>query len=186
MDNETLLEIRDKSYLCAKNKGFFVDNCSDLEYITAIHEELSEAFRAYNKSLGWIIKSAEGKPDGVYYELTDAVIRLFSYCGYKGYTLKQYNIETDRPYDKDDLCDVILKSHLSLSQYYEMLQKDFDDDYQEYLANNCISNLFSRFIARIEVFIFDSSEEEFALHELIENKLSYNATREKKHGNNKV
>lgn len=184
MDNETLLEIRDKAYLGAKNKGFFMNDCSDLEYITAIHEELSEAFRAYNKSLGWITK--EGKPDGIYYELTDAVIRLFSYCGYKGYTLKQYNIETDRPYDKEDLCDVILRSHLNLSQYYEILQKDIEDDYQEHLVNNCITNLFSRFIARIETFIFDSSEEEFTLYDLIENKLIYNATREMKHGNNKV
>ena len=182
MEKTTLAQLSAEAYIAAKNKGFFVQKYSDADYIAAIHEELSEAFKDWNKHNGWYTE--DPKPSGIYFELTDAVIRVLSFCGYKGISLKHYHFSTDRKYTQDDLCDIICKSHLVLSQSYENMLKDIYDDYSEMLLYNCIGNLFSEFIARIEKFIENTSE--YDLEELIEIKLKYNSTREKKHGGNEV
>ena len=183
MTNNELIQFIDKAYTGAKAKGFFCDNQSDSAYIAAIHEELSEAFKAWNKHEGWI--NLEPKPSGVYFELVDAVIRLFSFCGYKGIQLQEYSITTDRPYCEDDLCDLINRSHLSLAQATEQLERDtFIDEYEEELNSKCISNLLSLFVARIELFIEESSD--LYLEDLVDVKLAYNSTRGMKHGGNEV
>lgn len=184
MTNSTLSQLIGIAYANAKEKGFFCGDQPDSAYIAAIHEELSEAFKAWNKHLGWI--AIEPKPDGVYFELTDAVIRLFSFCGYKGISLHEYGLTTDRPYCQDDLCDLINRSHLSLAQATEQLERDeFVDDYEEELNMKCVSNLLSLFVARIELFI-EESFEDMQLEDLIDIKLAYNKTRDKRHGGNEV
>lgn len=183
MTDLELLKFIDKSYQNAKAKGFFCDNQPDAAYIAAIHEELSEAFKAWNKHEGWI--NIEPKPSGVYFELTDAVIRVMSFCGYKGIQLREYQITTDRPYCQDDLCDLINRSHLALAQAAEQLERDFVDDYYEELSMECVSNLLSLFVARIELFI-EESFENLVLEDLIDIKLAYNKTRGIKHGGNEV
>lgn len=183
MDN--LTKFINDAYFIARSKGFFTDEHEDVEYIAAIHEELSEAFQCWNKGKGWLVVTP--KPDGIYYELTDAVIRTLSYCGYKGIDLTEYTIETDRPYIQSDLCDVIVKSHSELSQYYDALMKDIPiDSYEEVLIKRCVSRVLSRFVARIELFISESSNYELSLADLITNKLAYNMTRALKHGGNNV
>ena len=184
MTRETLLELRDQAYKAARSKGFFMDRTDDSSYVVAIHEELSEAFCDWNKHLGWYI--TEPKPSGVYFELTDAVIRTLSYCGYKGLSLHAVQIETDRPYTADDLCDMIAKCHLDIAQYYELLHKEARDDFEENLQVICMQNLLSSFINRIEEFIDECSEGKFNLYDLIQDKLKYNATRGMKHGGNEV
>ena len=184
MTNAELSQFIGIAYANAKDKGFFCDAQPDAAYIAAIHEELSEAFKAWNKHTGWIL--IEPKPDGIYFELTDAVIRLFSFCGYKGIQLSEYDLETNRPYCQDDLCDLINRSHLSLAQATEQLERDdFVDDYEEYLNRHCVSNLLSLFVARIELFVEESCEG-LRLEDLIDIKLAYNKTRAKKHGGNEV
>ena len=184
MTNVELSQFTGLAYANAKAKGFFCDNQTDSAYIAAIHEELSEAFKAWNKHEGWL--NVEPKPSGVYFELVDAVIRLFSFCGYKGIQLREYEIYTDRPYCQDDLCDVINRSHLALAQATEQLERDeFIDDYEEELCNKCVSNLLSSFLSRIELFIEESCEG-LTLDELVEAKLAYNKTRGMKHGGNEV
>lgn len=184
MTNTELSQLTGIAYANAKSKGFFCDKCPDAAYIAAIHEELSEAFKAWNKHEGWI--NIEPKPSGVYFELTDAVIRAFSFCGYKGIQIREYGISTDRPYTQDDLCDVINRSHLALAQAAEYLERDeFIDDYEEDLNQRCISNLLSLFVARIELFI-EESFEDLHLEDLIDIKLAYNKTRGMKHGGNEV
>lgn len=185
MTNVELSELIGIAYDTAKSKGFFCDNQSDNAYIAAIHEELSEAFRAWNKRLGWLVM--DEKPDGVYFELADAVIRVFSFCGYKGIHLFEYEFETDRPYDKSDLCDVIVRSHLAIAQAAELLERDdFIDDFEEGLNMKCVSSVFSQFIARIELFVEESLDNQHAFVDLIHTKLKYNITRGMKHGGNKV
>jgi NTP pyrophosphatase (non-canonical NTP hydrolase) len=182
--NSELSQFTGISYANAKSKGFFCDSQSDAAYIAAIHEELSEAFRAWNKHEGWI--NVEPKPSGVYFELVDAVIRVFSFCGYKGINLFEYRITTDRPYDQDDLCDLINRSHLSLAQAAEQLERDeFIDDYEEELNQKCIASLLSLFIARIELFI-EESFDDLRIEDLIDVKLEYNKTRGMKHGGHEV
>lgn len=184
MTNNDLNQFIDRSYTNAKEKGFFCDSQPDGAYIAAIHEELSEAFKAWNKHEGWL--NIEPKPSGVYFELTDAVIRVFSFCGYKGIHLYDYKLETDRPYLQDDLCDVINRSHLALAQATEYLERDeFIDDYEEELNQKCIANLLSLFVARIELFV-EESFEDLLLEDLIDVKLAYNKTRSMKHGGNEV
>lgn len=183
MTNAELSQFTGVAYATAKSKGFFCDNQSDAAYIAAIHEELSEAFRAWNKHEGWL--NLEPKPSGIYFELVDAVIRTFSFCGYKGIQLHEYNLITDRPYCEDDLCDLINRSHLALAQAAEQMERDeFIDDYAEALCYKCISNLLSLFVVRIELFIEESSD--FNLMSLIDIKLEYNKTRGIKHGGNEV
>ena len=184
MTNSELSQFIGISYANAKAKGFFCDNQSDAAYIAAIHEELSEAFKAWNKHEGWL--NIEPKPSGVYFELTDAVIRVFSFCGYKGIQLHEYGITTDRPYTQDDLCDLINRSHLAIAQASEQLERgEFIDEYEEMLNQKCISNLLSLFIARIELFI-EESFEDLHLEDLVDIKLAYNKTRGMKHGGNEV
>lgn len=185
MNNIVLSELTERAYESAKAKGFYCDKHDDVEYLAAIHEELSEAFQCWNKHKGWFETSP--KPDGVYFELADAVIRIMSYCGYKGIDLKSYEIETDRPYNKDDLCDLIMRSHLEISQYYDLIEREEpEDDYSQKLFDTCAKRLLSRFIARIELFIEESSEDKIDLESLIDYKLKYNATRENKHGGHEV
>lgn len=183
MTEELLNEYIERAYTNAKAKGFFTDNQDDAAYVVAIHEELSEAFSDWNKHRGWLVQNP--KPGGVYFELTDAVIRVFSYCGYKGLTLHETILETDRPYLQDDLCDMIAKCHLDLAQYYELLNREARDEFEAYLQENCMQNLLSNFIARIEEFI-DESSSGLSLIELIDAKLDYNLTRGRKHGGNEV
>lgn len=184
MTNIDIINLISRAYGTAKMKGFFCDNQPDSAYIAAIHEELSEAFRAWNKHEGWI--NIEPKPSGVYFELTDAVIRVLSFCGYKGISIYEYSFETDRPYCQDDLCDVIVRSHLAIAQAAELLERDdFIDEYEAGLSLKCIENMFSQFIARIELFI-EESFENLTLEDLIDIKLAHNATRGMKHGGNEV
>lgn len=183
MIEEILNEYCSKAYTLAHMKGFFADSHDDAPYIVAIHEELSEAFSAWNKRKGWLEYSP--KPDGIYFELTDAVIRVLSYCGYKGLTLHESIIETDRPYTTDDLCDMIAKCHLELAQYYELLNRESRDEFEAELQLICMQNLLSNFIARIEMFI-EQTLEDTDIVDLIEAKLAYNMTRSIKHGGNKV
>lgn len=183
MIEEILNEYISKAYTIAHRKGFFTDDRDDAPYIVAIHEELSEAFSAWNKHKGWL--SYAPKPDGIYFELTDAVIRVLSYCGYKGFILHEAVIETDRPYTTDDLCDMIAKCHLDLAQYYELLNRDYRDEFEAELQLICMQNLLSNFIARIEMFI-EQTLEDTDLIDLIEAKLAYNMTRGMKHGGNEV
>lgn len=151
MREEILNEYCARAYQSARAKGFFTDNQDDAAYVVAIHEELSEAFADWNKHRGWM--NISPKPSGVYFELTDAVIRVMSYCGYKGLTLHEITIETDRPYMRTDLCDMIAKCHLDLAQYYELLNRDARDEFEEALQETCMRSLLSNFIARIEEFM---------------------------------
>ncbi|MBR4889739.1 MAG: hypothetical protein IKU15_00285 [Clostridia bacterium] len=186
MNTNLLLELIDTSYQNARNKGFFSNNQPDEAYVAAIHDELSEAFREWNKRDNWYTESVD-KLTGVYVELTDAVIRLMSYCGYKGISLKKVEFETDRPYIKDDICDMILKSHQSLAQYYELLDKEARDEFEAKLIDNCIKKLLSAFVARIELFIYETSNGKYNLPDLILTKLAYNKLRSGvRHGGNKV
>lgn len=184
MITEVLNEYSELAYTIAHSKGFFSDNRDDSAYIVAIHEELSEAFSAWNKHKGWY--AIEPKPDGVYFELTDAVIRILSYSGYKGFSLQEKTLETDRPYMQDDLCDMIAKCHLDIAQYYELLNKEARDDFEEQLQLVCMQGLLSTVISRIEDFIVESSNDEFNLCNLIDTKLAYNSKRSMKHGGNEV
>ena len=172
MNTDVLLEYRDLAYVSARNQGFFKDKQDDSAYIVAIHEELSEAFQAWNKHKGWYIE--EPKPDGIYFELTDAVIRILSYCGYKGLVLSERTLETDRPYMECDLCDMIAKCHLDIAQYYELLNKETRDDFEEELQIICMQNLLSTVISRVEDFISESSDDKYDLLDLINKKLVYN------------
>lgn len=184
MTNAELSQFIGIAYTNAKAKGFFCDNQSDAAYIAAIHEELSEAFKAWNKHEGWI--NIDPKPSGVYFELTDAVIRLFSFCGYKGIPIHEYSLTTDRPYTQDDLCDLINRSHLTIAQVAEQLERDdFIDEYEAELSLRCVSNLLSLFVMRIELFV-EESIENLHLEDLIDIKLTYNKTRGMKHGGNQV
>ena len=182
--SEELRALVYKAYKNAKNKGFFSEGYKDTDYLAAIHDELSEAFKCWNKHLGWYTETP--KPDGIYFELTDAVIRVLSYSGYKGFDLQHYNMETDRPYTTDDLTDLIVASHAELSQYYDLLVRDCYDDYSEQLFIKCAVRILSRFIARIELFISEASDDVYSLYDLIIKKLEYNATRSEKHGGNEV
>lgn len=184
MTNAELSQLTGIAYANAKAKGFFCSDQSDNAYIAAIHEELSEAFKAWNKHEGWLV--FEPKPNGVYFELADAVIRVMSFCAYKGLSLHEYHLETDRPYCQDDLCDVIVRSHLAVAQAAELLERDdFRDEYEAELSLNCVENMLSQFIARLELFIEESCEN-LVLEDLIDTKLAYNKTRGIKHGGNEV
>lgn len=184
MTDFELSTLTELAYSSAKSKGFFCDNQTDAAYIAAIHEELSEAFRAWNKHEGWL--EFEPKPNGVYFELTDAVIRTLSFCGYKGIELEEYSITTDRPYTQDDLCDLINRSHLTLAQAAEQLERDdFIDEYEATIAFKLIARLLSLFVARIELFI-EESLDGANLCDFIKFKIAYNKTRGVKHGGNEV
>ena len=185
MTTAVLIQLTDTAYHNAKNNGFYCDKQDPLNYVAAIHEELSEAFKCWNKHIGWFIE--QPKPDGVFFELTDAVIRTLSYCGYMGIELRQYEIDTDRPYTQGDLIDLILRSHQELSQYYDLINVEYDsDDFRISVRDNLIETIFSRFIARIELFISNVSEDTLSLEDLITAKMKYNLTRTHKHGGNEV
>lgn len=185
MNNYSLTQFRDLAYDSAKENGFYTNNQDDDAYVAAIHGELSEAFDAWNKNIGWYIPFVgKNKPEGVIFELVDAVIRALSYCGYKGFPLKYTDVILDRPYLKSDLCDVILKSHLELSQYYDIMNRETRDDYEYRLLINCSSNIFSNFISRIDRFISDTCET--PMDALIDQKLVFNSARGLLHGGHKV
>lgn len=180
--------IRDIAYRNAKSKGFYLSMQDDMSYIAAIHEELSEAFSAWNKNNFRDMKvwyHLSPKPDGIYFELTDAVIRTLSFCGYKGYDLKTYNVGNEA-FTKDDLCDVICRCHAIIGQYYDVANKEYSDEYESLIAQKCISRIFSSFIALISRYINQSSNSEYKLYDLIDTKLKYNQTRSMLHGGHKV
>jgi hypothetical protein len=185
MNTKVLYELTAEAYDNAKVHGFYPGTYDDSDYLAAIHEELSEAFRCWNKHEPWYKLSP--KPDGIYFELADAVIRLLSYCGYKGLTLYEYDFSTDRPYTESDLTDMIMLSHGEISQYYEALLNDVDEDeYVQALFVKCAELTLSRFVARIEAFIDEATDSVLSLGELIATKMEYNRTREMKHGGNNV
>lgn len=188
MTTETIERLKDYCYASAKSKGFYTEDIDDVAYIAAIHEELCEAFHDWNtrdiKEEATWYADFEFKPEGIYVELADAVIRTLSFCGYKGYALHGLKVEDE--WTREDFCEFICKAHVVLGQYYEIANQELIDEHAEKIAFKCIENVFSNFINLIESFIESSdaivNNSDLRLTNVISEKLNYNRVREMKHG----
>lgn len=83
-----LIELQNKCYKIAQEKGFFEPPLEDVSYHMMAVGELSEAVDEMRNDM-LPIYSKDGKPQGELIEIADCILRLLSYCGHKGYNIEE-------------------------------------------------------------------------------------------------
>lgn len=146
------------------------------EYCALIHEEISEAFSAWrNGEPDEYVK--DGKPEGVWVELADVVIRIGDMIGTMGGVIKEEKEEYKRFYN--DVRSVIIdEPEVSFARFAATLHNlvscaDMDEN-SEIAGLKLIS-------AAITIFV-RAEHNHIDLDAIIERKCVYNATRPYKHG----
>jgi NTP pyrophosphatase (non-canonical NTP hydrolase) len=145
------------------------------EYCALIHEEISEAFSAWrnNEPDEYVV---DGKPEGVWVELADVVIRCADLLG----VLKQ-DVEpwTDSIYPK--VVDYMRAlDEEKFAEYISMLH-NFVTNAHESASNNLL-NVYIRIEYIITCIYAMANARNIDLDAIIERKCAYNATRPYKHG----
>lgn len=145
------------------------------EYCAFIHEEISEAFSAWrNGEPDEYVK--DGKPEGVWVELADVVIRIGDLFGAMGLELrpdKSAFIE----YCSDVRKVIFDEPNQSFAEFTAMIH-EFVSRYRTDKTKNDTVNLLTTVVciyARAELCNID-------LDAIIERKCAYNATRPYRHG----
>jgi hypothetical protein len=78
----TLTEWADRIHQNAVNHGWWEEERAFCETIALCHSELSEALEEFrNNTPKYYI--ADGKPEGIYVELIDCIIRILDYLGHE-------------------------------------------------------------------------------------------------------
>lgn len=145
------------------------------EYCALIHEEISEAFSAWrnNEPDEYVV---DGKPEGVWVELADVVIRCADLLG----VLKQgMEPRTDSIYPK--VVDFMRAlDEEKFAEYISMLH-DFVTNAHESACNNLLNvPIVIEYIITCIYAMADARN--IDLDAIIERKCAYNATRPYKHG----
>lgn len=155
-----------------QEKGFNDLDRRPLEIIALIHSEISEATEQFMKSKPNVWYGDDGKPEGFYVELIDALIRSLGYIGNSEYNLKDsiligkdYGLQT---VNELEICAVL---HFKLSEATE----DFRMSYWVYPQLAIFADyIYGYFKAINEIELFEK---------LLREKIEYNKTRPYLHGN---
>lgn len=83
--NDMSIEI----HALAREKGWWPANRNIPEVLCLIHSEISEALEEYRKGKGTVYYGESGKPEGMFVELADAMIRIMDLAGYLGIDLEK-------------------------------------------------------------------------------------------------
>lgn len=75
--------ICEQAYKTAKEKGWHDKPVSFATTIANIHGEVSEAWESYRKDEPELWHGKDGKPEGIYSELADIIIRIGDFVGSK-------------------------------------------------------------------------------------------------------
>lgn len=146
------------------------------EYCALIHEEISEAFSAWrnNEPDEYVV---DGKPEGVWVELADVVIRIGDLFGEIEAELHSDESEFIKYYN--DIRDAVLaEPDLSFAEFSSMLHGFVSKYRADAAEDGAIIELLTAVIciyARAEL-------ENIDLDAIIDRKCAYNATRPYKHG----
>ncbi len=136
------------------------------EYCAFIHEEISEAFSAWrNGEPDEYIK--DGKPEGVWVELADVVIRCADAMGRWRYE-----------FDRDTIEIHIMPDRYSFPEYMTLLHSIVSD-----MWNNGDERTIGRHLYAIVAVVYLFADHNgIDLDAIIDRKCAYNATRPYRHG----
>lgn len=147
------------------------------EYCALIHEEISEAFSAWRRGEPDEYVDDDGKPQGVWVELADVVIRIGDLIGELEYELRNETDEYKRFYN--DIRSMILdEPHEKFSEFTATLHNIIS----RADMNKSIGGAMPELLAAV-ICIFARAElANIDLDAVIERKHAYNKTRPYKHG----
>lgn len=159
--------LRDKAYQMACDHGFHDKKRSVEEAIELIHCELAEATESLRKGEAYHWISENGKPEGVYVELVDAIIRIMDFMG-------EHNFKDAAPLHDP------YSTTLSVMELMKETRWNLCNASVWYGHNN---GLFIQHMKRALFHLVRFLERNGQDPEpLIEEKMAYNATREYMHG----
>lgn len=145
------------------------------EYCAFIHEEISEAFSAWRNGEPYAYIK-DGKPEGVWVELADVVIRCADMFGRAGVKL----CEEDERYKWLSHCarsTILNEQHASFAEFANILHHTVSHAYGINRGKG-MDSLLSAVLC-----VFARAElENIDLDAIIDRKCAYNATRPYKHG----
>ena len=86
----TMDSLQENIHQLAVDKGWWEDGREFPEVAALVHSEISEALEEWRQGRNETYIGPDGKPEGVFVELADAVIRIMDFFGYYGESLEQH------------------------------------------------------------------------------------------------
>lgn len=160
--------LRDEAYQMACDHGFHDKERSAEEAIELIHCELAEATESLRKGEAYHWIAEDGKPEGFYVELVDAIIRILDFMG-------EVQIREASP--KRDPYGISVVSPMGLMS---KVRYSLCDGLVWHGHNSALSiGSFRKALYYIVNYLETADQD---VEALIREKMTYNATREYKHG----